>query len=162
MYPTCGNIDFHHSKWESEDKYYDSEVDSLRKEQSAKPRESNIRTTREIADSLEREYQERKRASLERKKLNGANPARLDIAKNREKIENAMMKAGASYSCADCHSVDSIQIDHIIPVSKGGTSCIENLQFLCRRCNLSKGSKLIEKDYSEGSQISIFDSKRPQ
>jgi 5-methylcytosine-specific restriction endonuclease McrA len=32
-------------------------------------------------------------------------------------------------------------IDHIVPLSKGGTSNRQNLQLLCKPCNLSKGSK---------------------
>lgn len=33
-------------------------------------------------------------------------------------------------------------IDHIIPISKGGHHVASNLQCACRRCNMSKGSKL--------------------
>jgi hypothetical protein len=35
-----------------------------------------------------------------------------------------------------------LEVDHIIPVSKGGLSDPENLQTLCWRCNRSKGAKM--------------------
>lgn len=35
-----------------------------------------------------------------------------------------------------------LEIDHIIPVSRGGLSTPENLQTLCWRCNRSKGAKM--------------------
>lgn len=35
-----------------------------------------------------------------------------------------------------------LEIDHIIPVSKGGLTTEENLQTLCWRCNRSKGNKI--------------------
>lgn len=34
-----------------------------------------------------------------------------------------------------------LEVDHIIPISKGGTSDLKNLQTLCRDCNRGKGSK---------------------
>ena len=45
--------------------------------------------------------------------------------------------------CRDCHSAVNLQIDHIIPLSKGGTSEESNLQTLCRRCNRRKWKKLV-------------------
>ena len=36
-----------------------------------------------------------------------------------------------------------LEIDHIIPVSKGGKTVPENLQTLCWRCNRSKSNKLV-------------------
>lgn len=37
-----------------------------------------------------------------------------------------------------------LEVDHIIPVSKGGLSTPENLQTLCWKCNRSKSDKIIE------------------
>jgi hypothetical protein len=34
----------------------------------------------------------------------------------------------------------SCQIDHVIPVSRGGTNSDDNLALACRRCNIAKGA----------------------
>lgn len=61
-----------------------------------------------------------------------------ELIKNRDK-----------YTCQICGMKATsennllLEIDHIIPLSKGGDSSDENLQTLCWRCNRKKGSKIL-------------------
>ncbi len=41
-------------------------------------------------------------------------------------------------SCSQTHLQTELTIDHIIPLAKGGSNDISNLQTLCRRCNSRK------------------------
>lgn len=43
--------------------------------------------------------------------------------------------------CAECGSKKNIEIDHIIPVVKGGNNEDKNLRPLCKICNGSKGGR---------------------
>lgn len=46
-----------------------------------------------------------------------------------------------NYRCRECGATNketTLEIDHIVPVSKGGTNNINNLQTLCKKCNRSK------------------------
>ena len=60
----------------------------------------------------------------------------------------AKAKTPSGYVCAHCGNVFPnrryLNVDHIIPMNKGGLSVPENLQILCRTCNGKKG------DQSEG------------
>lgn len=55
------------------------------------------------------------------------------------------------YICQKCgNSTDKepnllLEIDHVIPISKGGLTTEENLQVLCWKCNRSKGQKILER-----------------
>lgn len=41
--------------------------------------------------------------------------------------------------CSICKATKDLTVDHIIPLSKGGSTVGSNLQVLCRICNSSKG-----------------------
>ena len=68
----------------------------------------------------------------------------LMTSKLREKI-----KLRDSHMCKNCGlSTEKepnllLEIDHIIPLSKGGITSEDNLQTLCWKCNRSKGSKIM-------------------
>lgn len=42
------------------------------------------------------------------------------------------------YCCVYCGSGDNLQCDHVVPVSKGGATTLENLATACRTCNVRK------------------------
>lgn len=44
--------------------------------------------------------------------------------------------------CGYCSTTGDLQLDHKIPISKGGRNELNNLQILCAKCNLSKRAKL--------------------
>lgn len=47
-------------------------------------------------------------------------------------------------TCVQCGSKELLHIDHIRPISEGGNSDDENLQTLCRQCNLGKGKRWVK------------------
>lgn len=48
---------------------------------------------------------------------------------------------GVCLGCETHFPFKVMEVDHILPTSRGGTDHFENLQLLCTRCNKSKGSK---------------------
>lgn len=45
------------------------------------------------------------------------------------------------YRCQYCGSQSYLEMDHIIPLSKGGATSLKNLQTLCHGCNMKKGNR---------------------
>jgi 5-methylcytosine-specific restriction endonuclease McrA len=55
-------------------------------------------------------------------------------------------------SCGQTNQQTELTIDHIIPLAKGGSNDISNLQTLCRRCNSRKRDRTdsrFQRRYSE-------------
>ena len=53
--------------------------------------------------------------------------------------------------CFYCKEVlDKTHIDHKTPISRGGTSYIENIALSCPTCNMKKGTKTVEEFITDG------------
>lgn len=63
----------------------------------------------------------------------------------RKEIRERIIKEHGG-KCAICGATMHLEIDHIIPVSKGGRENESNMQVLCRSCNSKKGNSI---DYTQ-------------
>lgn len=97
-------------------------------------------------------YEEERRITYGKKSLEDLSLyeiGRIDPAMEkrlRDAAFAASLNEAREYVCACCgrhgYSRAIFQVDHIIPMNKGGKSIPENLQILCRSCNAIKGDKL--------------------
>jgi hypothetical protein len=76
----------------------------------------------------------RKKRYLYRKNIEGSH--------SHEEWESVKIKFGNK--CALCKQQKPLTKDHKIPMSKGGSDYITNIQPLCKSCNCSKGVKIME------------------
>lgn len=79
----------------------------------------------------------------------------IDISKTNEQKERTLMSDSLrfqilkrdNYTCQICGKKASdgveLEIDHIIPISKGGRTVPNNLQTLCKRCNRGKRDNIM-------------------
>ncbi len=82
------------------------------------------------------------RARAKRRMSKLAPPSPSDIKRSKLKREVKVALKLKAKQCARCHSKRDLTIDHIQPISRGGSNKVKNLQVLCRACNKAKGSAL--------------------
>lgn len=63
------------------------------------------------------------------------------VVRRRQLRPEVRARVLASGMCARCGSTDDLTVDHVVPVSRGGSDDIDNLRALCLRCNSSKGAR---------------------
>jgi 5-methylcytosine-specific restriction endonuclease McrA len=54
------------------------------------------------------------------------------------------LKAKFGNVCLCCRQEKPLEIDHVVPLSRGGGGGIDNIQPLCGICNRKKGTKVID------------------
>lgn len=67
----------------------------------------------------------------------------------------------ARYYCEYCHASEQWQyipftVDHVIPLSKDGSSGVENLALACFHCNRQKSDRLTAIDLESGIEVNLF------
>lgn len=102
------------------------------------------------------EYQARQRERLA--KWNAENPGAKRAADNRRralergadgefsKEDVLLLQLSQGYMCIYCgkSTREKYHVDHVHPLSRGGSNWPDNLQILCPRCNLQKNDKTHE------------------
>lgn len=79
------------------------------------------------------------RAILQRRRSREANAEGSHTADDIRRIFSD--QCGRCVGCSEQMGILSMTIDHIIPLSRGGSNYTENIQLLCRPCNSSKGTR---------------------
>jgi 5-methylcytosine-specific restriction endonuclease McrA len=66
--------------------------------------------------------------------------------------------ANQGYCCVYCSQTltpETGQIDHITPTSRGGSDSADNLQMLCKQCNLEKHAKTHEEHLAWRQKVGL-------
>jgi len=117
------------------------------KENSRKWREKNPERSRELNRKWEAANSEYVRANSA---IQSHRRRTAEGSFTREEVETLLESQW--YECAYCGAdllETSYHLDHVVPVSKGGTSYISNIAAACPSCNRSKGAKDLDEWLSE-------------
>src|SRR5258708_5288946 len=66
------------------------------------------------------------------------------------------------HACVYCGADKSLEGDHIVPLSQGGSNALTNLATACRPCNLSKASSTLEEWRVRRAALPPFRPATPQ
>lgn len=136
-------------KARAQDRKYYANNPEKRKQKNHIYRKNNA--TKIITYSRDYYYKNKKAKNEQNKKWYKEHPEKSRDKYNKRraaKMQNGkfyvtpkfLMKLYSS-NCLVCNSNSNIEMDHVIPLTRGGTHGEGNLQPLCRSCNASKGNK---------------------
>jgi HNH endonuclease len=82
--------------------------------------------------------------------------ARAKISKALKQAVNKLSSGCCEYCRSQRRFADSFEIEHIIPVSRGGADTLDNLALACRQCNSLKSNKISAIDPASGQIAPLF------
>lgn len=91
------------------------------------------------------EYCDKERRKFERLKSKFNSLSNKETFNKKEKIsENVRIVVWRrdQGKCTQCGSREKLEYDHIIPISKGGSNTVRNIELLCESCNRQKSNKI--------------------
>lgn len=96
-----------------------------------------------VAILAEIETAERIATATKDARLAAMKQRRREFAYARADLVLRMLDSGVAYVCAHegCHVAEKLTVDHILPISRGGTDDLSNLQFMCASHNSAKGNR---------------------
>lgn len=62
--------------------------------------------------------------------------------------------------CSVAYATESFDVEHIIPISRGGNSEFDNLAFACSGCNGHKYNKIRGFDPSDQTEVELYHPRR--
>ncbi|HRW06739.1 MAG TPA: HNH endonuclease signature motif containing protein [Caldilineaceae bacterium] len=81
--------------------------------------------------------------------------AYIPVAIRRSVIERAYERCEYCQARAD-FATETFAVEHIVPVSRGGTDDLENLALACSGCNSRKYNKVEATDPTSGDTVPLF------
>lgn len=92
----------------------------------------------------EKERRERRQHRSNREIVDMYNDAMDGGSNYRKTARESISGYNGWYTCPHCgrkFRASQMDVDHIVPQSRGGGNTIDNLQYLCPHCNRSKGNR---------------------
>ena len=105
-------------------------------------RERNIDRVRERTLAYDRAWR-----AAHRNHVRARNVVRKALRKSTGQLSAAEWESICKkydYRCLCCGQVKPLTIDHIVPITKGGLTTVDNIQPLCLSCNSKKKQKTID------------------